>query len=172
MELLVPLIIFAIGGIISYLNDAKEKEKQSKNPRNIDFDKLNEKYQKSKTEAVDEFKRLKKEFTDLKQETTTKQGKPKLDKTSKKAVEDKYKREKERLRERQRQADEAKKKVAELQKNKEKSVLTNGTDEVKQVIFDDSPYNKKLSFDKEAVVNGIVMKEILGPPKSKMRRVR
>ncbi|WP_040928383.1 hypothetical protein [Nosocomiicoccus massiliensis] len=172
MELLVPLIIFAIGGIISYLNDAKEKEKQSENPRNIDFDKLNEKYQKSKTEAVDEFKRLKKEFTDLKQETTTKQGKPKLDKTSKKAVEDKFKREKERLKERQRQANEAKKKVEKLQKDKSKAIAASVTDEVKHVVYDDSTYNKKLSFDKEAVVNGIVMKEILGPPKSKIRRVR
>lgn len=152
MELLVPLIIFAIGGIISYFNNAEQQKKQRENPRNIDFDKLNEKYQKSKQEAVDEFKRLKKEPSNSEFEKEVKKTKPKV----KRKVQDTVKREVERPVETEK-LDEIK---SEVKKDLKSTVKEN----------DDS--KRALSFGKEAVVNGIIMQEVLGPPKSRQRRVR
>src|SRR5699024_3476461 len=152
MELLVPLIIFAIGGIISYFNNAEQQKKQRENPRNIDFDKLNEKYQKSKQEAVDEFKRLKKEPSNFEFEKEVKKTQPKI----KRKVQDTVNREDKRT-------DETEK-LNKVQ-NKHKKEFNRSENE-------NHDSKRALSFDKEAVVNGIIMQEFPGPSRSRQRRVR
>lgn len=152
MELLVPLIIFAIGGIISYFNNAEQQKKQRENPRNIDFDKLNEKYQKSKQEAVDEFKRLKEESSNFEIEKEVKKTQPKI----KRKLQDTVKKEVERPVETA--------KLSEVENEVKK--------EIKRTVSENNDSKSALSFDKEAVVNGIIMQEVLGPPKSRQRRVR
>lgn len=152
MELLVPLIIFAIGGIISYFNNAEQQKKQRENLRNIDFDKLNEKYQKSKREAVDEFKRLKKEPSNFEFEKEVKKTQPKI----KRKVQDTVKREAERP----------------VETAKLNEVENEAKKEFKRTVNENHDSKRALSFDKEAVVNGIIMQEVLGPPKSRQRRVR
>lgn len=152
MELLVPLIIFAIGGIISYFNNAEQQKKQRENPRNIDFDKLNEKYQKSKQEAVDEFKRLKEESSNFEFEKEVKKTQPKI----KRKLQDTVKKEAERPVETA--------KLSEVENEVKK--------EIKRTVSENNDSKSALSFDKEAVVNGIIMQEVLGPPKSRQRRVR
>ncbi|CAM3431346.1 hypothetical protein [Nosocomiicoccus ampullae] len=152
MELLVPLIIFAIGGIISYFNNAEQQKKQRENPRNIDFDKLNEKYQKSKQEAVDEFKRLKEESSNFEFEKEVKKTQPKI----KRKLQDTVKKEVERP------VETAKLSEFENEVKKER----------KRTVSENNDSKSALSFDKEAVVNGIIMQEVLGPPKSRQRRVR
>ena len=152
MELLVPLIIFAIGGIISYFNNAEQQKKQRENPRNIDFDKLNEKYQKSKQEAVDEFKRLKEESSNFEFEKEVKKTQPKI----KRKLQDTVKKEVERPVETA--------KLSEVENEVKK--------EIKRTVSENNDSKSALSFDKEAVVNGIIMQEVLGPPKSRQRRVR
>lgn len=152
MELLVPLIIFAIGGIISYFNNAEQQKKQRENPRNLDFDKLNEKYQKSKQEAVDEFKRLKEESSNFEFEKEVKKTQPKI----KRKLQDTVKKEAERPVETA--------KLSEVENEVKK--------EIKRTVSENNDSKSALSFDKEAVVNGIIMQEVLGPPKSRQRRVR
>lgn len=152
MELLVPLIIFAIGGIISYFNNAEQQKKQRENPRNIDFDKLNEKYQKSKQEAVDEFKRLKEESSNFEFEKEVKKTQPKI----KRKLQDTVKKEAERP------VETAKLSEFENEVKKDR----------KRTVSENNDSKSALSFDKEAVVNGIIMQEVLGPPKSRQRRVR
>src|SRR5699024_7656155 len=137
MELLVPLIIFAIGGIISYFNNAEQQKKQRENPRNIDFDKLNEKYQKSKQEAVDEFKRLKKEPSNFEFEKEVKKTHPKI----KRKVQDTVKREAERP----------------VETAKLNEVENDVKNEFIVSVKDNNDIKWALSFDEEVVVNGIIM---------------
>lgn len=152
MELLVPLIIFAIGGIISYFNNAEQQKKQQENPRNIDFDKLNEKYQKSKQEAVDEFKRLKKEPSNFDVEKEVKKTRPKV----KRKVQDNVEKEIE----------------TPVETAKLDEFENEFKEDIKRTVKENHNSKRASSFDKEAVVNGIIMQEVLGPPRSRQRRVR
>src|SRR5699024_12708504 len=127
-------------------------KKQRENPRNIDFDKLNEKYQKTKQEAVDECKRLKKAPSNCECEKEVKKTQPKI----KRKVQETVKRAAERP----------------VETAKLNEVENEAKKEFKGTVNEKHDSKRALSYDKEADVNVIINQEVLGPPRSRQRRVR
>lgn len=191
MEFLVPLLIFGIGIAFSAVQSAQESKKKQK--RNIDLDKLErpnpkntplpkQKPVNNENQAengksiwqtlVDDFKE---EYQKLEQEEqprqTTERQPHSPKQQSKTATRQTVRRTEERARKRPEVAKpevhvaetvesnvKVSKPVAGVTKNTKKSNV-NPTFDVGNI-----------SFDEKAFVNGVIMNEILGPPKSRQKR--
>lgn len=191
MEFLVPLLIFGIGIAFSAVQSAQESKKKQK--RNIDLDKLErpnpnnpplpkQKPMNNENQAengksiwqtlVDDFKeeyqKLEQEEQQKEQPRQTTERQPHSPKQQSKTATRQTAR---RTKERARKHPEVAKPEIHVAETVESNV------KVSKPVKNTKKQNAKptfdvgnISFDEKAFVNGVIMNEILGPPKSRQKR--